>query len=291
VDAETGRVVEVERRLFLGRGDRYALTMQLAGTELLAEADAARIGEVFGALIGLQKELKRRADETSPVLHENQLQAAAEALAPLVESARKTPLETLVAAADKDVRDQLDRDQDIGGLAKKLVGRAAPAFTLESLDGKKVSLTELTEGGQIVLLHFWKYHDDPLTEPYGQVGYLDFLRGKREKLGVTALGVAVDEKLGDPTAAPPVKRAVRKLVEFMNLGYPVLLDDGEVLKKYGDPRSLGGNLPLWVVIAPDGTVKSFKSGYYQVERDRGLEELDQVLIDLIRARRAAQDAK
>jgi peroxiredoxin len=291
VDTETGRIVELERRLFLGRGDRYELTMELAGTEPLAAADATRIGTLFNSLVDLQKDLKRRADETSPVLHQNQLEAAATALAPLVESAKQTPLETLVADADKDVREQLERDQGLGGLAKKLVGQPAPPFTLESLDGKKVSLTELTEGGRIVLLHFWKYHDDPLTEPYGQVGYLDFLRGKREKLGVTVLGVAVDEQLGDAATAPAVRRAVRKLAEFMNLGYPVLLDDGDVLGKYGDPRTLGGALPLWVVIAPDGTVKSFKSGYYQVERDRGLEELDQVLIDLIRARRAAQEKK
>ena len=30
----------------------------------------------------------------------------------------------------------------------------------------------------MLVLHFWDYRDKPLRQPYGQVGYLDFLRRK-----------------------------------------------------------------------------------------------------------------
>lgn len=50
----------------------------------------------------------------------------------------------------------------------------------------------------MVVLHFWTYRDAPLEEPYGQVGYLDFLYRKRSD-AATVIGVHVDEK-------PPMKK-------------------------------------------------------------------------------------
>ena len=45
------------------------------------------------------------------------------------------------------------------------------------------------------MLHFWEYRDQPLKEPYGQVGYLEFLFQKRKEEGVKVYGVAVDGRL------------------------------------------------------------------------------------------------
>ncbi|TWW09775.1 hypothetical protein E3A20_10930, partial [Planctomyces bekefii] len=33
--------------------------------------------------------------------------------------------------------------------------------------------------GKTVILHFWDYKDSPLSEPYGQTGYLEFLNNRR----------------------------------------------------------------------------------------------------------------
>ncbi|HUG89257.1 MAG TPA: hypothetical protein VML55_00385, partial [Planctomycetaceae bacterium] len=136
-------------------------------------------------------------------------------------------------------------------------------------------------------LHFWKYHDDPLTEPYGQVGYIEFLKAQfqRRKLDVAVFGVAVDPRLGDPAARGAAVRQVRKLAEFMNLSYPIAADDGTLLKKFGDPRRVGADLPLWIVLTPDGKVAHYKTGYYEIKPDQGLEELQESVFRVIRGQR------
>jgi hypothetical protein len=70
---------------------------------------------------------------------------------------------------------------------------------------------------------------------------------------------------------------VNKLLAFMNITYPVLLDDGRLLKKFGDPRAVGGQLPLFVVVGPDRKIAHYFVGCYPVDRDAGLKQLDEVL--------------
>lgn len=94
-------------------------------------------------------------------------------------------------------------------------------------------------------------------------------------------GVAVSSDLDLPASRDRVIRSVKKLKAFMNLGYPVLLDGGDVLKKFGDPRPLGARLPLFVVIGPDGKIAHYHVGHYKVHPDRGLEELDRVVGKLL----------
>lgn len=50
-------------------------------------------------------------------------------------------------------RQQLERPADPDILAQGLIGKEAPEFTLESLDGKQVSISQLR--GKVVLLTFW----------------------------------------------------------------------------------------------------------------------------------------
>ena len=71
---------------------------------------------------------------------------------------------------------------------------------------------------------------------------------------------------------------------FMNLSYPVLLDDGVVLKQFGDPRLVGSQLPLFVVIGPDSKIEHYFVGCYEVDRDAGLRVLDQVITDTLKKR-------
>jgi hypothetical protein len=71
----------------------------------------------------------------------------------------------------------------------------------------------------------------------------------------------------------------------MNLGYDLAVDDGTLLKKFGDPRQLGGKLPLWVLIGPDGKIAHYHVGFYDIKADEGLRELDEVLVALIKRQR------
>jgi peroxiredoxin len=136
--------------------------------------------------------------------------------------------------------------------------------------------------GQITVLHFWEYQAEPLVEPYGQVGYLEFLYNKRRKLGVQVYGIAVDARLAEQRSAAVALKSIHKLKSFMNLDYAIAVDDGKLLAKFGDPTKYGAKLPLWVVIGPDGKIAHYHSGFYKIKPDEGLRELDDVLVKLIR---------
>jgi hypothetical protein len=71
----------------------------------------------------------------------------------------------------------------------------------------------------------------------------------------------------------------------MNLSYPITADDGTLLRKFGDPRRVGAELPLWVVITPGGEVAHYKTGYYDIKPDEGLRQLQESVFDVIRRQR------
>src|SRR5690606_32125131 len=153
---------------------------------------------------------------------------------------------------------------------------------LNDLDGTPIDPAVLKN--KIVVLHFWEYDNDVLTAPYGQVGYLDFLHRKRGKLGVAVIGVAVNPGFRDEQTRARPARSAKNLASFMNLAYPIAADDGSLLKAIGDPRPFGAPLPLWIVVGPDGLIRTYKSGLYEIEANKGLDELDRTVIELIRDR-------
>ncbi len=170
-------------------------------------------------LLRLQQDLKRADDEKSPELTETQLGAASAALKSLEQQAEGTPFEQLVAAIGRDVNPQSRRSGDVESLAKRFVGKPAPPIQLNSLDGEPIPAADYA--GKIVLLHFWSYEGDPFPpEPYGQIGFLDFLYHRRNKLGRRGLRRGVDRRLADKSLAPAVLRSIKKLQGFMNLAIP-----------------------------------------------------------------------
>jgi peroxiredoxin len=143
------------------------------------------------------------------------------------------------------------------------------------------SVTQEALAGKVTVLHFWPYRDTPLEEPYGQVGYLDFLVRKRAKDPLQVIGVTVDERVADESQRRSVAAAARKFRDFMNVGYPIVLDDGTFLKRFGDPRNAGGKLPVFVVIGKDGKVAEYRAGLYDVTPQEGLAELDKIIGKLL----------
>jgi hypothetical protein len=90
-------------------------------------------------------------------------------------------------------------------------------------------------------------------------------------------GVAVDSQLANPETRAAGIRSVKRLQQFMRIGYDITFDGGGVLNAFGDPTRLGEELPLWVLISPEGTVLHYKTGYYEVDNQHGLKELDGIL--------------
>lgn len=280
IDVNSPLLVSLEERVFVGQGDEHRLTMQLESTTVLDAARHARDLRPLAGLMKLQAALQRGETEFRPEFAESQLQLVAEVLPALQKEADETPFSALVSAIAKDVKSQTERTGELARLEEKFVGKPAPALALKLIDQKPLDTDALK--GKIVVLHFWEYQAEPLVEPYGQIGYLDFLYGKRKKLGVEVIGVAVDARLGDAQAASGVTRSIGRLKSFMNLGYQIAVDDGKVLARFGDPRRYGAKLPLWIVIGSDGNVAHYHSGFYKINPDEGLRDLDEVLVKLIR---------
>jgi len=280
IDADAPVTVALEERIFVGQGDEHALTMQLDSLKTLDAGELARDALPLPGLLKLQADLQRGENEARPELSEAQLKIAGEALPKLQKDAADTPFSPLVSAINKDLKAQLQRTDEVSKLAGKFVGKEVPRFSLKLTDKTEVSSESLKD--KITVLHFWEYQGEPLVEPYGQVGYLQYLYDKRRKLGVRVYGVAVDARVADERSAPAALKSIQKLKNFMNLDYSIATDDGKLLARFGDPTKYGAKLPLWVVVGPDGKIVHFQTGFYKINPDEGLRELDEVLVKLIR---------
>jgi len=286
VDASTGILVSLEQRVFMGRGDEYQLKMELQSQKVLSGADVDKTQTAFTSLRRLQGALERTGEQKVVEPTPPQLKAAQGMIAPIERQAEGTMWAKLTAIIARDLVQQERRLEGAAGLAKKFIGQVAPKSTLKFADGTTISTSDLQ--GKVAVLHFWEYRNENLAEPYGQTGYLDFLNGKRKKLGVKVIGVNVDPRIADRDNSAAAVRSMKKLQEFMNLAYDVAIDDGTVLGHFGDPRSLGSPLPLWIVIGPDGKINHYHVGFYNITPDEGLKELDEAVIAALRKQREAK---
>jgi peroxiredoxin len=268
-------IVGVDERVFLTGGQEFRLSLRLEELEPLSDEQLAKQRVALDALLALKEGLERPDGTTVDTLTGAQLARSREALKQLKDRAAETVFADLVADIERDVTRQVQRDGDLEELIQGRMGQPVPEFELATLGRKGVSHKDLK--GKITVLHFWDYRGEPFVEPYGQVGYLDFLQGKRRKEGVQVYGVAVSRQLGQPQERREALRKIRKLRQFMNLSYPIALDSGKVLRDFGDPRQLGGKLPLYVVVDADGKVAHYHVGFYEIKADEGLRALDNVI--------------
>jgi peroxiredoxin len=287
VSKESHLIVSAEQRITMGRGDRYSLKYEMESVKSVDKETLSAVQKPLRTIVKLKEMLNRsQAQELKPELSDAQLKAASAVIERLTIESVKTPFDRYAKIIGRDITSQQQRVTDIAGLAKKFLGTKAPELTLKKLTGGTVSPKEYT--GKIIVLHFWEYRNKPLVEPYGQVGYLDFLNNKniKRRLDVKTYGIAVDKRFADKSQRSAAVRSARQLREFFNLGYPVLLDDGTLLGKFGDPRRLDEKLPLWVVIGTDGKIAHYSTGFFNIKPDQGLKQLETVIVDLVKQQRA-----
>jgi len=272
-------VTKLQRRIFMGRGEEYRMTLRLHDSEQLTGQRFDRLKAEFAAFQQLRDALGRPTRTERTELGTRQIDLLRQQLPRLEETVTGGLLEGVVKVARADFVRQAGRDGDVAALVARYLGKPTGAFQADGL--KNARLTDADLEDQITVLHFWDYRHEPLKEPYGQVGYLDFLHEKYArqaadgaKIPVRIYGVAVRRQLTDANRRSAVRRSVSKLSSFMNLSYPILLDDGRLVRQFGDPRTSGATLPLFVVIGPDGRIAHYHVGYYEVQQQRGLDELD-----------------
>lgn len=275
IDKATPVVLAIQERVFLGQGEAFELLMQLKQTDVLSDERQAKATATLTALKALREKLGIEPAADEAAWTEEQIRVLTEAL-PKISAADPTDgLGQIVAAANEDLKTKRNQANGVSALEKRIVGKQVPAFQLPELSGKNMGSSDLK--GKVTVLHFWEYRDAPLEEPYGQIGYLDFLLRQQKAGNVQVIGVNVDERLADESTRGRSIASAKKLKSFMNLSYPILLDDGEVLKQFGDPRAADAKLPLFVVVAPDGKVVHYHVGSYDVDRLVGLQELNEVV--------------
>lgn len=280
LDREAPLVVARQQSVFMGQGEEHRLDVQLADVDRLAPEAMRRISSVIDAVESIRDEMRRPRRTETPEFGARGLEVVRGQLPELEQLAAGGPLEPLARQARRDFTAQSSRADDVGALVERYVGRPAGRVGFEGLGAKGLVHDDLK--GRVTVLHFWEYRDSPLKEPYGQIGYLDFLHEQRRRDGVAVYGVAVDDRLDDPSMRGAALRSIRKLRSFMNLGYPLLLDGGAGVKEFGDPRQIGTPLPLFVVIDRDARIRHYHVGYYEVDRDAGLAELDAAVSEALR---------
>ena len=118
----------------------------------------------------------------------------------------------------------------------------APNFTLKSLSGKNLKLSEMT--GNVVLINFWASWCGPCRE---EMPLLNALHKKYEPLGFTVIGVNVEEDVNN----------ARGFLKDFPVDFPVLLDNqNKVSKQYNVVA-----MPTTVVVDRDGNMRYLHKGY------------------------------
>lgn len=126
---------------------------------------------------------------------------------------------------------------------------AAPNFTLKSLGGKNLKLSEMT--GNVVLINFWASWCGPCRQ---EMPLLNALHNKYEALGFTVLGVNVEEDANN----------ARGFLKNFPVDFPVLMDsNNQVSKQY---KVIA--MPTTVVVDRDGNMRYLHEGYKPGDEDK-----------------------
>ncbi len=124
-------------------------------------------------------------------------------------------------------------------------GPKAPDFTLKTLDGGEVTLSDLE--GKVVLVDFWSTTCDPCL---AEMPELVKLYEEKKSQGFEILAVTID----GPETAAKVPSTVKK----NKMSFPILLDeDTEAMDRY-NPK---GELPFTAVIDKQGHIVMKRAGY------------------------------
>lgn len=143
---------------------------------------------------------------------------------------------------------------DLSPSVSALIGKPAPAFTLEKLDGTKVSLADLK--GKAVLLNFWATWCSPckIETPW----IIDFSR-KYAGQGLEVVGISTegeDLKPDDQAGWAKQKAAVAEAVKQLKIPYTVLINGDSLSDAYGGLEAM----PTTFYVDRKGTIVAAQEG-------------------------------
>jgi len=135
-----------------------------------------------------------------------------------------------------------------------LQGKAAPEFTLEDLNGKKLSLADYK--GKALLINFWATWCAPCKI---ETPWLIELRNQYAAQGFEVLGISTegdDLQKDDKAGWARDKTAIAKFVQEMKVPYPVLIDGDSLSQPYGGLDEM----PISFFVDRKGTVVAAQMG-------------------------------
>ncbi len=118
----------------------------------------------------------------------------------------------------------------------------APDFTLKSLSGKNLKLSEMA--GNVVLINFWASWCGPCRE---EMPLLNALHNKYQPLGFTVIGINVEEQ----------SEMARGFLEDFPVDFPILLDNKNRVSELYEVIAM----PTTVVVDRDGKLRFLHKGY------------------------------
>ena len=133
-----------------------------------------------------------------------------------------------------------------------LMQKPAPAFTLEDLSGKNVSLASYK--GKAVLINFWATWCAPCKI---ETPWLIDLRNQYASQGFEILGVSADDlDLNDKQKLTEEKQEIARSVQQMQIPYPVLINGDSLSQPYGGLDEL----PTSFFVDRNGTIVATQVG-------------------------------
>lgn len=128
----------------------------------------------------------------------------------------------------------------------------APDFTLDSLEGTNLRLTELR--GQVVLINFWASWCGPCRQ---EMPVLDRLHQRYKDTGFTVVGINVEGE-----AAP-----ARAIADKAGVTFPILVDADQTISKLYDLKAM----PSTVIVDRDGKIRFVHRGYKPGDEEKYVE--------------------
>jgi len=132
------------------------------------------------------------------------------------------------------------------------LGKAAPGFRLESLEGGTISLADLR--GKVVLVNFWATWCAPCRV---EMPWLAEFQQRYRRDGLVVVGISVDDG---------AREKVRSFTQGMKVNYAIALKDAAITDAYGGLRYL----PQTFFVGRDGRIVARSYGI----RDREAFEAD-----------------
>lgn len=127
-------------------------------------------------------------------------------------------------------------------VAAGLINNPAPDFTLKSLSGQNLNLTE--QRGKITVINFWASWCGPCRK---EMPILQSFHEKYTDLGVQVWGVNVEQE----------NQAGRDFISKVNVNFPILFDDKNTLSALYQVDAM----PTTVVVDRSGQVRYVFRGY------------------------------